>query len=66
MSTITLESLDGKSQQRLRKIRDRHRELKYSSHAGGAGGVRDSELFQHYAAIVRKCDLLLHTPYNAL
>lgn len=59
---IDLKTLPSKSKQRLKKLRNKYRRLKWTSHDGGAGGVKDSSSFKYYSQVVRKIDELLHPP----
>lgn len=56
---IDLESLSTKTPQRLRQLREKYRELKWSSHGGGAGGVFYSDSFVYYKKVVERIDALL-------
>lgn len=56
---MRIDELKPKTPSRLRNLRRKYRELKFSSHHGGAGGERDSTRFKRYDAIVREIDRLL-------
>lgn len=55
---IDLGSLKAKSPARLRSLRKKYRRLKWDSHDGGAGGVKDSEEFKYFQKVLAEIDRL--------
>lgn len=55
----SIKDLQNKPAHRLKAIREAVRKLFHSSHNGGAGGIRDSDIGKYLLEVLAECDRLL-------